>query len=60
MPIGTALAGALSSAFGPDAVFAGCALVFLAAGMSPLFVTGTRRLVKATGVSSQVDRALAL
>lgn len=47
MPVGTALAGPLSNAFGIDHVFVGCALTFFAASVSPLFVSGSRRLVRA-------------
>lgn len=46
MPLGNALAGPLSHWFGMDRVMAGCAGVLLLASVSPLMVTGTRRLVR--------------
>ncbi|NUO61161.1 MAG: MFS transporter [Hamadaea sp.] len=48
MPIGNALAGPLASAFGYDPVLMVCALVLLGAGIAPLTVVGTRRLVRST------------
>lgn len=44
MPLGYAMAGSLSSAFGTAAVLTGCAVVVLLAGLAPLAVRGTRDL----------------
>jgi MFS family permease len=48
MPLGNALAGPLSHAFGIDRVLAGCALVLFGASLSPLLVSGSRRLTRPT------------
>jgi MFS family permease len=44
MPLGNALAGPLSSAFGTRPVLVACAAVLLGSAVAPLFVAGTRRL----------------
>jgi hypothetical protein len=46
MPLGNALAGPLSHEFGINRVFIGCAAVLFASGVAPLFVAGSRRLVR--------------
>jgi MFS family permease len=48
MPIGSALAGPLASAFGIRPVLAGCAVVLFAAAVVPLLVDGTRTIVRLT------------
>ena len=55
MPIGSALAGPLASAFGIRSVLAGCALVLLVAAITPLLVKGTRTLVRITDTSDVPD-----
>jgi MFS family permease len=46
MPLGNALAGPLAHWFGIDPVLIGCALVLLLSSLAPLFVAGTRSLVR--------------
>jgi MFS family permease len=48
MPIGSALAGPLASAFGIRPVLAGCAVVLFAAAVVPLLVNGSRTIVRLT------------
>jgi hypothetical protein len=44
MPLGNALAGPLSHAFGTNRVLIACAAVLLGSGLSPLLVRGTHHL----------------
>jgi MFS family permease len=46
MPLGSALAGPLSHAFGIHHLMVGCAIVFFLAGLTPLTVRSTRRLTR--------------
>ena len=58
MPIGSALAGPLSSAFGIRPVLAGCALVLLVAAVLPLLVSGTRTITRPAGEPVPAEVAL--
>ncbi|MDT7573433.1 MAG: hypothetical protein QOE05_3607 [Actinomycetota bacterium] len=46
MPLGNALAGPLADGFGINRVLVGCAAVLLLTSVAPLFVAGTRGLVR--------------
>lgn len=46
MPLGNALAGPLSGAFGINKVLVGCAVVLFGSTLAPLFVAGTRQLTR--------------
>ncbi|AGZ44723.1 MFS transporter [Actinoplanes friuliensis] len=48
MPIGNALAGPLSEAFGINRVLVVCAVVLFGAGLAPLFLRSTRTLTRRT------------
>lgn len=48
MPVGNAIAGSLSRAFGVRPVLLGCALVFLGSSLAPVCVRGTRVLRRPT------------
>jgi MFS family permease len=57
MPIGSALAGPLASAFGIRTVLAGCAVILLAAAIVPLLVKGSRTIVRRTEDAQVADVA---
>jgi MFS family permease len=63
MPVGNALAGPLAHTFGINHVFIASAVVLFVSGASPLFVAGSRRLVRPTMTQSEspvtMDAALA-
>ncbi|MFI7547991.1 hypothetical protein [Actinoplanes sp. NPDC049599] len=46
MPVGNALAGPLSEAYGSNRVLVVCAAVLFAAGLAPLALRSTRRLTR--------------
>jgi MFS family permease len=52
MPIGNALAGPLSQAYGINRVLIACAAVLFLAAASQLFIPGTRRLTRLTAATS--------
>jgi MFS family permease len=57
MPLGNALAGPLSQAYGTDPVLVICGLVLLGSGVAPLLASGVRSLthVVAAPVAAGVD-----
>lgn len=59
MPIGSALAGPLASAFGIRSVLAGCALVLLVAAVVPLLVRGTRTMTRPANEPEPAELAFA-
>jgi MFS family permease len=46
MPLGSAMAGPLSSAFGTDPVLVGCAIVLFGSSLLPLLARGSRELTR--------------
>jgi MFS family permease len=58
MPVGSALAGPLATAFGIDHALLTCAVVLFGASVAPLFVAGTRELTRPTARPAAAPQAV--